>query len=289
MFAKFLIGFCLVLDSEKFREVGLLDETLPGGDDLDLSIRLRKAGYKLVCDKTAYLHHIGSQTGNRVHSGYWNSDLQTDRSNNALIRKHGLKAWYELVSGDPLAMSLTPEVSKSRGREAQWVLEHTPDTGKGFSVGSGDKKIKGEYGLDRARVGEHGAGGRKFTGATNDTTGDANDLPLLDNSLDYMLALHIFEHLLDPFAVLKEWKRTLKPGGKLIIVCPNHLVLPTMMIDYTHLHAFTRDSLSAIIAAAGFTIETGEDFPVGTFGIVAYKPQIVETPELVFERIMGDG
>lgn len=268
--AKFLIGFCMVLRTDRLREVGCWDENLPGGDDLDLSIRLRQKGYDLICQREAYLHHIGSQTGNVVHEGYWNSDLQTDRSNNALIRKHGLKAWYELANGDLLAQANTPTMVKLRDQENDWIKKHTPAQGNGVSVGSGAKRIGKELCIDIARPGDHGAGGRKFSGATNDMTGDACNIPLQDGTVDYLLGLHIFEHLLDPVAVLDEWKRVLQPGGKAIIVCPNHNQLETMLIDYTHLHAFTPESMVKLLCACGWDADHLEEFAVGTFGVVAY-------------------
>jgi GT2 family glycosyltransferase len=266
--AKFLIGFCMVLRADAFKEVGMLDETLPGGDDLDLSIRLRQAGYTLICEREAYLHHIGSVTGNAVHKGYWNSELQTDRTNNALIRKHGLKAWYELVSGDMLDLAKAPKVTELRNAEEEWVKHHCPTEGRGISVGSGAKKISNELCLDIARPGDTGAGGRKFSGATNDLTGDAANIPVANHSQDYLLGLHIFEHLVDPIAVLNEWKRVLKPDGKLIIVCPNHDQGDTMMIDYTHLHAFTPVSLCRLLRLAGWEVMAVESFAIATFGVV---------------------
>jgi GT2 family glycosyltransferase len=47
-----LVGFCATYRTAALRQVGILDTELPGGDDLDLSIRMRAAGYKLLCDRT---------------------------------------------------------------------------------------------------------------------------------------------------------------------------------------------------------------------------------------------
>jgi len=88
-----LIGMCLVVKTKLFREIGGLDEALPGGDDLDLSIRLRDRGLKLIANRTSYLHHIGQQTGKRVFEGYWDSGIHQEITNNAIIKKHGLKKW----------------------------------------------------------------------------------------------------------------------------------------------------------------------------------------------------
>ena len=292
--AKFLIGFCMVLRTDRFREVGLLDENLPGGDDLDLSIRLRQKGYDMICLREAYLHHVGSVTGNNVHKGYWNSDLQTDRSNNALIRKHGLKAWYELVNGNVLDLATSnPEVNVMRDEESTWVKKHAPTEGRGVSVGSGAKRISNELCIDIARPGDHGAGGRKFDGATNDMTGDACNIPVIGETQDYLLGLHVFEHLIDPVAVLEEWARILKPSGKALIVCPNQHTMDSMMVDYTHLHAFTPESLSRLLQACGWEVVEVDAFAVGTFGVVCRPPQrslaIQESFDDATMRILGDG
>ena len=93
-----LIGFCLMIKTQVLKDLGGLDESLPGGDDFDLSIRLQKAGYNMHVDKRAYLHHFGQQTGNRVHEGFWDTSYHQEVVNNALIKKHGLKAWYKVFS-----------------------------------------------------------------------------------------------------------------------------------------------------------------------------------------------
>jgi len=57
---KLLIGFCLVVRKTVLEEVGLLDEQLfLGNDDLDLSWRIRSAGYKLLVATDVFVHHEG--------------------------------------------------------------------------------------------------------------------------------------------------------------------------------------------------------------------------------------
>lgn len=89
-----LIGFCVVMRTELIKEIGGLDETLPGGDDFDWSIRIRQAGYRLMVDRMCYLHHIGRQTGHRVRPG-WDGVAHQEITMNALIRKHGVREWYQ--------------------------------------------------------------------------------------------------------------------------------------------------------------------------------------------------
>lgn len=48
-----------------------------------------------------------------------------------------------------------------------------------------------------------------------------NNLPFKNDSLDGIVALHIFEHVQDPVLTLKEWLRVIKPGARIGIVVPN--------------------------------------------------------------------
>ena len=93
-----LIGFCAVYRRDVLGEG--LDETLPGGDDYDLSIRVTKQKLGLIVDRTLFVHHYGSQTGKRIHQDYWDSDEHQLATINAIARKHGLAAWYECMNGE---------------------------------------------------------------------------------------------------------------------------------------------------------------------------------------------
>jgi GT2 family glycosyltransferase len=99
--AKFLIGFCEAVRRADLDAVGGIDESLPGGDDLDLSIRLRDLGKRLLIDRNVFVYHHGFKTGERVEggpnqTGGWNSIDKIERTNHALIRKHGLFKFLDL-------------------------------------------------------------------------------------------------------------------------------------------------------------------------------------------------
>lgn len=51
--------------------------------------------------------------------------------------------------------------------------------------------------------------------------GDAENLPFADQSFDVVFNRHVVWSLPDPEKAFKEWKRVLKPGGKLIIIDGN--------------------------------------------------------------------
>lgn len=102
-----LIGFCAVYRTELLADG--LDESLPGGDDYDLSIRVTDAGYDLIVDRRCFLFHIGAQTGTRVHKDYWDSFQHQALTTNAIARKHGLARWYQLVSSRFGNVAVRPE------------------------------------------------------------------------------------------------------------------------------------------------------------------------------------
>jgi GT2 family glycosyltransferase len=100
---SWLIFFCVMMRRDVLNEVGFIDDTLPGGDDFDLSIRMRKAGKKVLIHPKTFIIHHGFQTGTRVHGeaskdGGWNSRSMTERTNQALIRKHGFRTWFKTIS-----------------------------------------------------------------------------------------------------------------------------------------------------------------------------------------------
>ena len=62
---------------------------------------------------------------------------------------------------------------------------------------------------------------------------DVRDLPFPDNYADYILAREVLEHipLLNVMNTLVEWVRVLKPGGRMVITCPNFNL---MALDFLH-------------------------------------------------------
>lgn len=62
---KLLIGFCLMIRADIFRELGGMDEKMfLGCDDLDLSWRIRLAGYKMAIATGVFVHHEGHTSMN---------------------------------------------------------------------------------------------------------------------------------------------------------------------------------------------------------------------------------
>lgn len=106
--ARMLIGCCTLLWREALEEVGGVDVWWFTADDLDLSIRLRDAGYILVADKRELVYHHGGITGAKVYGSLYESDGWRGTVNSkwvvdSMAAKHGWTKLRELNAPNPPA------------------------------------------------------------------------------------------------------------------------------------------------------------------------------------------
>ncbi len=94
---------------------------------------------------------------------------------------------------------------------------------------------------------------------------DASSLPFKDNSFDLAIMSEVIEHLNNPDEAIKQIKRALKEGGKIIVQTPNKLLTGGKVIskDRGHVHEFTPSELIKFITKHGFKIlrRTGSTIP----------------------------
>ncbi len=84
--------------------------------------------------------------------------------------------------------------------------------GKGIEVGSGDRGVlKGNIRVDIDKK------------VLPDICCNCEKLPIENNKFDYLVAMHILEHLEDQAGVLREWRRVIKYGGLIVLVHPDVL------------------------------------------------------------------
>lgn len=54
-----------------------------------------------------------------------------------------------------------------------------------------------------------------------DIAAPGDQLPLEDNSVDFVISSHVIEHFPDPIKALKEWRRVVRPGGYIYVIAPH--------------------------------------------------------------------
>lgn len=250
---KYLIGFCLMVRREALEKAGGVDDTLPGGDDIDLSIRLRDAGYRLVCRRDLFVYHHGSITGNAVHSGYWNSATMQEKTNLALIRKHGMLKFFETVlmgwnDFKHFESFATEDIEGDICRK-HVVGENVLELGCG-----GNKTVPNALGVDLFQNGDViplVTQGKGFSVA--DLVADVSvGLPVPPESQDTIIGRHILEHCQDALGTLATWNAALKMGGTLILALPNQNLGNTIVQNPEHMNTFVPDSLKNVALCAGF-------------------------------------
>ena len=95
--------------------------------------------------------------------------------------------------------------------------------------------------------------------------GEAHPLPFRDGAFQGLFAGELIEHLADPAAGLREFRRVLRPGGMLILTTPNRRRLANVVdrserpYSPDHLSELSYDEAKALLAANGFAVvaETG--------------------------------
>lgn len=262
----FLSGMCMLVRRAVVEGMGPLDACEAGGDDLDFSIRLTQAGYKLCICRRAFMLHFCSVTGKRIYGEYWNSPAQGEAINTWLIQKHGFKTWYACMN------HVLPKNEGDKGSFVDYendlaIRELGPYLDRGqrvLDLGCGGQKLDPRMvGVDLRANGQLGVGGNADRAAVADVEADVLDLPMNDSSVDAILAKHLLEHVLDPLKALYEWKRVLRPDGKLVVLCPDYRFCEAISVDPSHVHAFTPDSAASLLRAAGFRVTASESVKPG--------------------------
>jgi SAM-dependent methyltransferase len=87
-----------------------------------------------------------------------------------------------------------------------------------------------------------------------DYVSDITEIPLPDGCLDGILCTEVLEHVTDPMAVLKEFSRLLRPGGKLFLTAPQ--VSALHMEPYHFYGGFTHFWYRHWLPQHGFVVDS---------------------------------
>jgi 2-polyprenyl-3-methyl-5-hydroxy-6-metoxy-1,4-benzoquinol methylase len=98
--------------------------------------------------------------------------------------------------------------------------------------------------------------------------GDACDIPLTDEKFDWIVALEVLEHIVDPKSAILNWLKFLKPDGKLLITVPyKETIRYTLCVHCNgktpinaHLHSFNREALIKLLNHNGYWVKETHTF-----------------------------
>lgn len=123
------------------------------------------------------------------------------------------------------------------------------------------------YGVDIVSEGIETVRARGFQAQVVDL--NREPLPFPDEHFDGVIMLAVLEHIFDPYGVIRETHRVLRPGGELVIDVPNVAYLPNRIRilfgrlpitstdpgwDGGHLHYFSKHALDRFLQNEGFEI-----------------------------------
>jgi SAM-dependent methyltransferase len=118
------------------------------------------------------------------------------------------------------------EVTAVRTAEEEAVLRAMPPGFamkdlNGLNIGCGDRLVDPSLiAVDIARESLLTQGGHR-TATGNALLAKCDNLPFAADSIDFIVALHMLEHVEDPVGVLLHWLDKLKPGGGIGLILPD--------------------------------------------------------------------
>jgi SAM-dependent methyltransferase len=103
------------------------------------------------------------------------------------------------------------------------------------------------------------------------TCSSADELPA--ESFDVIYSLNVLEHIVDDVGALRQLHAVLKPRGTLLVYVPAFAMLYSSMdAKVGHVRRYTRTSLRAVVARAGFEVQrVGYVDSLGFFAALAFK------------------
>lgn len=192
-----------------------------------------------------------------------------------LLVSNQQQVWSEQ---DPFSLDRYKQFVRYLGASAVTVLDCGCNTGRGGAVMKSLKPDLKLWGIDL--VGERIA--RIQPGIYERLlVGSATRIDAPDNTFDAVVAGELVEHIPAPELpeLIAEFRRVLKPGGRLLLTTPNphsylvHLRKGDVFADPSHVNIMSHSQLCACLSSAGYTTNTavgsgkssryvGERFPL---------------------------
>ncbi|MGH4120177.1 glycosyltransferase [Clostridium sp.] len=211
-----LVAFCMLIKREVLNKIGVMDEQFTPGnfEDDDLCMRIIESGYKMMLCNDSFIHHFGSLSFSKDYTKF--SNLLT------VNRKKIEDKWgFNSNLCSTLKFDIIQRIDDSEENGLN-ILEF--DCGLGATLLRlkylyPNSKIYGiEINEPVARLGE-----KILELMTNDFEENYSMNFKSDkiDFFDYIILGNRLQQSKDPFKLLNEIKRFLKPGGYIIATIPN--------------------------------------------------------------------
>ena len=211
-----LVAFCMLIKREVLNKIGIFDETFTPGnfEDDDLSIRIIESGYKLIQCNDSFIHHFGSSSFNK-DSTKFNTLLMTN------AEKFQQKWGFDSNLCSILKFDIIDRVNERKEKQLN-ILE--------FDCGLGSTLLKLKYIYPNAKI--YGIEttqniARIYGNMLEIMPDDFEDNYIMSfkedktDFFDYIILGNRLQLSKDPWKLLKEVKKFLKPGGYIISTIPN--------------------------------------------------------------------
>jgi SAM-dependent methyltransferase len=124
-----------------------------------------------------------------------------------------------------------------------------PRESRVLDAGAGEGKYAGWFSRHRYVALDLGIGDTAWNYSSLDAIGDLQRLPFRDQSFDAVVNIVTLEHVREPALVLGELYRTLKQGGRILLVVPHEWEEHQQPHDY---YRYTRFGAEYLLQKAGF-------------------------------------
>ncbi|WP_160687134.1 glycosyltransferase [Clostridium sp. C2-6-12] len=211
-----LVAFCLLVKREVINLIGTFDERFSPGnfEDDDLSMRIIEANYKLMVCHDSFIHHFGSASFN-ADNGKFNTILKENAQK--FQDKWHFNSNYESIIKFDVINSISEPIDKELN-----ILELDCNLGATLlrlKYIHPKARLYGiETDLNVARI-----CGKIIEITTKDfeESYNMNFKENKENFFDYIILGNKLQSSSNPWKLLKEIKKFLKPGGYIIATIPN--------------------------------------------------------------------
>jgi 2-polyprenyl-3-methyl-5-hydroxy-6-metoxy-1,4-benzoquinol methylase len=172
-------------------------------------------------------------------------------------REYFDKEFFTLHEGKARYVQALVGVLRRHGIASGRVLD--VGAGFGFFLRALEQQGYDAYGLESSEYACERA--REFTNATIANASAERVFPFDDDFFDAITMFDVIEHIADYPAMLAECKRTLRPGGRIVVMTPSGHSIARLLLgknwswhkDPTHVHLFTPRSMRRALHEAQFS------------------------------------